>query len=130
MATIAESIVNIQEDYFQLAFERKPEFMGWSQTEPTTGIFNTAYKALSHGDEMQQRLDAYGSTVQKVEALEKQLPENLKKCLYPIDRLSGQGLANMNKKFLYRDKALIYAGQGRKVPQNIKKWLTKLMTKL
>lgn len=110
----AESIANIQTDYYQLAFERKPEFMGWSQTEPTTGIFNTAYNAMGQGDEIKKRLDAYESIVQKTETIEEQLSENLKSAYTQLIGYPVKASANMNKKFLYRDKAMVYATQGRK----------------
>ena len=32
----AEKILPILWEYYRLAFERRPEFMGWSQTEPET----------------------------------------------------------------------------------------------
>src|SRR6185295_14137723 len=38
-------------DYYQLAFERKPEYMGWSQTEPTTKTSYTTFNHFFHGDE-------------------------------------------------------------------------------
>lgn len=110
----AESISKIKTDYYQLAFERRPEFMGWSQTEPTTGISNTAYNSLSYGDEIQQRINAYENIVQQVQSIEMQLPENLKSTYTQLVAYPVKASANMNKKFLYRDKALVYAGQGRK----------------
>lgn len=110
----AEKITNIQADYYQLAFERKPEFMAWSQTEPTTGIFNTAYNALSYGDEIQQRINSYEKIEKGVAAIEKDLPENFKSSFTQLVGYPVKAAASMNKKFLYRDKALTYAKQGRK----------------
>ena len=43
----------------QLAFERRPEFMGWSQTEPTTKTNYTEYNHFYYGDEAQKRIDKY-----------------------------------------------------------------------
>lgn len=110
----AEDITNIQADYYQLAFERKPEFMAWSQTEPTTGIFNTAYNPLGNGDEIQQRISAYEKIEKEVEIIEKQLPENSKSAYTQLVSYPVKAASNMNKKFLFRDKALTYAKQGRK----------------
>lgn len=110
----AEDITKINKTYFQLAFERKPEFMGWSQTEPTTPIYNTAYNTLINGDEIQKRIDAYNTIEKQVEAIEKQLPENLESSFTQLVSYPVKASANMNKKFLYRDKALAYAKQGRK----------------
>lgn len=110
----AKNISKIKENYYQLAFERKPEYMGWSQTEPITPIFNTQYNALANGDEIQQRINAYENIEQQVEDIEKQLPEELKSTFTQLVSYPVAASAQMNKKFLYRDKALIYAKQGRK----------------
>lgn len=110
----AKNISKIKENYYQLAFERKPEYMGWSQTEPITPIFNTQYNALANGDEIQQRINAYENIEQQVEGIEKQLPEELKSTFTQLVSYPVTASAQMNKKFLYRDKALSYAKQGRK----------------
>nr|MBP6758225.1 glycosyl hydrolase 115 family protein [Flavobacterium sp.] len=52
-------IAEMKWDYFDLAFERKPEFMGWSQTEPSTKTKQTAYNPFFFGDENQRRIDQY-----------------------------------------------------------------------
>lgn len=109
----AENITKIKESYFDLAFERKPEFMGWSQTEPTTPIFNTVYNAFSNRDEIQQRIHVYENLEKQVSIIEEQLPENLKSAFVQLVSYPVEGASNMNKKFLYRDKALSYAKQGR-----------------
>jgi hypothetical protein len=111
--TYAEGISDIRETYFQLAFERKPEFMGWSQTEKTTPIFNTAYNTLCNGDEIQKRIDAYNGIEKEVEIIENQLPESLKSTFTQLVGYPVRASSQINKKFLYRDKALTYAKQGR-----------------
>ena len=117
----SEDITKIREDYFQLAFERKPEFMGWSQTERTTPIYNTAYNTLSNGDEIQKRINAYESIEAEVEHIEKNLPENLKSAFTQLVGYPVKASSHMNKKFLFRDKAMIYAKQGRQSASNYAK---------
>ena len=109
----AENITKIRESYFDLAFERKPEFMGWNQTEPTTPISTTAYNPFANGDEIQKRMGAYETIDKQVEAIETQLPENLKSSFTQLISYPVKASTSMNKKFLYRDKALSYAKQGR-----------------
>ncbi|MFG6687290.1 glycosyl hydrolase 115 family protein [Mariniflexile sp. HNIBRBA6329] len=109
----AENITKIKDVYFQLAFERKPEFMGWSQTEPTTQIFNTAYNPFGNGDEIQQRIDAFNTIENQVKTIDTQLPEHLKSTFTQLVSYPVEASSAMNKKFLYRDKALSYAKQGR-----------------
>ncbi|MFI1743298.1 glycosyl hydrolase 115 family protein [Thalassobellus sediminis] len=115
---LGKSISNIRADYFQLAFERKPEFMGWSQTERTTPIYNTAYNTLSNGDEIQERIDAYDSIETEVDVIEKNLPEHLKSAFTQLVGYPVKASSHMNKKFLFRDKAMTYAKQGRKSALN------------
>lgn len=116
----AETITKIKTNYFQLAFERKPEFMGWSQTEPTTQIFNTDYNTFSNGDEIVKRINAYQNLEAQIKAIQKQLPENLKSTFFQLVSYPVQAASNINKKFLYRDKALSYAKQGRKSAKKYK----------
>lgn len=110
----AETITKIKTNYFQLAFERKPEFMGWSQTEPTTQIFNTAYNMFSNGDEIEKRINDYQNLEAQTKTIQKQLPENLKSTFFQLVSYPVQAASNINKKFLFRDKAINYAKQGRK----------------
>src|SRR5436190_2111763 len=57
----AQQILPVMWEYYQLAFERKPEFMGWSQTEPETKTKYTEYNHFYFGDEAQKRIDRYTS---------------------------------------------------------------------
>ncbi|MFV0566171.1 MAG: glycosyl hydrolase 115 family protein [Flavobacteriaceae bacterium] len=107
-------ISEIKTTYYQLAFERKPEFMGWSQTEPTTPISKSNYNTLGNGDEISQRIAAYQTIEDQARTIETQLPENLKSPFVQLVSYPIEAASNMNKKFLYRDKALTYAVQGRK----------------
>lgn len=99
--------------YYNLAFERKPEYMGWSQTEPTTGIRNTAYNHHYYGDQAQRRLDDYSKLVSETAAIRSQIAEKDQPAFFELVSYPVKGAALMNRKFLYRDKALLYARQGR-----------------
>lgn len=99
--------------YYNLAFERKPEYMGWSQTEPTTRIQKTAYNHNYYGDQAQQRLDAYGQLLSETAAIRSQIAEKDQAAFYELVGYPVKGAALMNRKFLFRDKAYLYARQGR-----------------
>ncbi|WMI66295.1 glycosyl hydrolase 115 family protein [Aestuariibaculum sp. YM273] len=116
----AKTIAKIKETYYHLAFERKPEFMGWSQTEPTTQIHNTDYTAFSFGDEISNRIATYEAIENQVQNIEQTIPENLKSSFVQLVSYPVEAASNMNKKFLYRDKALTYAKQGRKSAETYK----------
>ena len=109
----AESIQNILLQYYQLAFERRPEFMGWSQTEPTTKTNYTAYDHFYYGDEAQQRIDSYDKLEKQVKELKKKINANEQDAFYELVYYPGVCASLMNKKFLYRDKSFLYARQNR-----------------
>lgn len=108
-----KSIADSKWDYFDLAFERKPEFMGWSQTEPTTKTKQTAYNPFFFGDENQQRIDKYQNLENQVISLKDKLPKDLQDAYFQLVYYPAKAASLMNKKFLHADKATIYGKQGR-----------------
>jgi len=105
----AKSITSIMDEYDRLACIRKPEFMGWNQTEPNTPVQNTAFDPFQHGDEIQKRIQAYQHLVQQVEHIKNHIPDNLQGAyaelvLYPVE-----ASAFMNQKMLYAQKSRLFA---------------------
>ena len=99
--------------YYTLAFERRPEFMGWSQTEPSTKTTYTAYNHFYFGDEAQRRIDQYDSLQKTVIALRNNRKGEEADAFYQLVYYPVVCAAWMNRKFLYRDKAFLYARQNR-----------------
>lgn len=108
-------------DYYNLAFERRPEFMGWSQTEPTTQTKLTAYNHSFYGDQAQQRVDDYAALQNRAQKLGSTIPGRLKDAFYELIQYPITGASLMNKKFLYHDKAVLYAAEGRLSANDYKK---------
>ncbi|MCM4157253.1 glycosyl hydrolase 115 family protein [Gramella sp. AN32] len=108
-----KEIADLKLKYFNLAYERKPEFMGWSQTEPTTKINTTAYTPFSWGDEVNTRMDEYSKLAEKAQSIGSTIDSNLKDAYFELVEYPVKGAAFMNKKFLYRDLAIKYSGQNR-----------------
>lgn len=108
-----KSIADLKWNYFDLAFERKPEFMGWSQTEPTTKTKQTAYNPFFFGDENQRRIDQYQNLENQADAIKSKLPKELQDAYFQLVYYPTKAASLMNKKFLYADKANIYGKQGR-----------------
>lgn len=100
-------------DYYALAFERRPEFMGWSQTEPTTKTKYTDYNHFYFGDEAQRRIDRYARLQYIVALLRRQMPGEVQNAFYQLLYYPVMNAAWMNKKFLYSEKAYLYAKQNR-----------------
>jgi hypothetical protein len=110
---LAPAMAAVLWEYYGLAFERKPEFMGWSQTEPVTPVAHTAYNHRYYGDQAERRIDRYSSLEKKVKELAAQTPAAEKDAFYELLYYPVVCASLMNKKFLYRDKALLYAAEGR-----------------
>lgn len=112
-APAAAEITQILTEYYDLAFERRPEFMGWSQTEPTTPTHRTQYNHFYYGDEAQRRLDRYAALLRRTRQLRPQLPPALADAYYELVYYPVAGATWLNQKFLYQDKAYYYARQNR-----------------
>jgi hypothetical protein len=84
-------------EYYRLAFIRKPEYMGWSQTEPTTSIKSSDFTK----EEMEERIKAYANLVQKIDSLSPFIPNERKDAWFQLFEYPIKGAANMNFKFLY-----------------------------
>lgn len=96
-ATYMKDIMN---EYYRLAFIRKPEFMGWSQTEPETKAKDTDLSPFEFGNEITTRIQQYSKIENQVETLEKNIPEHLKNAYFELIKYPVCGAADMNKKWL------------------------------
>jgi hypothetical protein len=109
----AQKIQPVLWEYYQLAFERRPEFMGWSQTEPTTQTAYTEYNHFYFGDEGQKRIDRYHGLETAVKELRQQINQQAADAFYQLVYYPVVGASWINKKFLYRDKYYLYSKQNR-----------------
>ncbi|HET9506220.1 MAG TPA: glycosyl hydrolase 115 family protein [Hymenobacter sp.] len=109
-------------EYYDLAFERRPEFMGWSQTEPTTPTHRTAYNHFYYGDEAQRRLDRYARLVAQAQALRAAIAPERADAYYELVYYPVVAAALMNQKFLYQDKSYLYARQNRACATDYARW--------
>ncbi|MBN2612807.1 MAG: glycosyl hydrolase 115 family protein [Bacteroidales bacterium] len=107
------SIQHIMWEYYQLAFERRPEFMGWSQTEPTMVINPTEYNHFSYNDEAQKRLDRYNRLSLMADSLKHTIPNHRSDAYYQLVYYPVRCATLMNRKFLHLEKAHNYAKQYR-----------------
>jgi hypothetical protein len=108
-----EKAASILWNYYQLNFERRPEFMGWSQTEPTRKTHFTAFSLFENGDEAQKRIDAFNELSIRVGDLREQVPERLDDAFYQLVWYPVVCAGHINKKYLFTQKAYAYADQGR-----------------
>ncbi|MDR6560957.1 MULTISPECIES: glycosyl hydrolase 115 family protein [unclassified Arcicella] len=85
--------------YYQLAFVRKPEFMGWSQTEPTRATHPTDFSAT----EVDQRLKDYVQ-LEKETLENRPIDKSLVDAYFQLVEYPILAASEMNQKFLYLDK--------------------------
>jgi hypothetical protein len=109
----ADAITDVMLRYYQLAFSRKPEFMGFNGHYPTTAPRQTDYDMLDFGDENERRLDAYGDLVDAVDAIGAKLPKDRQDAFFELVRYPVEAAAEMNARVLNLDKAVAYGLQRR-----------------
>ncbi len=96
----ATKLTQVMQEYYRLAMLRKPEFMGWSQTEPSTATRMTEF-SISNDNELQRRLDAYATLNKKLDAMKPNIPAQKQDAFFQLVEYPVKGAALMNEKFLY-----------------------------
>ncbi|MFL9831220.1 glycosyl hydrolase 115 family protein [Flavobacterium sp. ST-87] len=99
---VAYEVSSVMSEYYRLAMLRKPEFMGWSQTEPTTQIKPSDFTT----DEAIRRIALYDALMEKVNQLSVSIPEERKYAWFQLVVYPVKSAAYMNRKFLYWNLAL------------------------
>jgi len=94
---VANDVSNVMSEYYRLAMLRKPEFMGWSQTEPTTQIKPSEFTA----EEAKRRVQLYDQLVEKVNKLSASIPQERKDAWFQLVVYPVKTAASINHKFLY-----------------------------
>lgn len=101
---VAKDLTVLLEEYYRLAMLRKPEFMGWSTTEPTTNTHNTGF-TTNNNNELQRRIDDYTALSTKVDELLPLIPQERRNAYFQLVSYPVKGAALMNHKFLYGHQA-------------------------
>lgn len=100
----AREIADIMMAYYELAWERRPEFMGFGQTEPTTPNRPTAYR----GEEAERRMARYQALVSRAEGVAAGLAKDRRDAFFELVLYPVRASANINLRIL----KLELAGQG------------------
>jgi len=109
----ADRITEILWSYYQLAFARYPEFMGWTEVFPETPIRQTDFNLLAFGDENARRVAAYESIVKAANEVMAALPADRKAAFYELVQYQVNSAANINLRQLFLDKSIAYGLQHR-----------------
>lgn len=111
-AAHAGEIAAVMTEYYDLAFERRPEFMGFGQTEPTRPN-RIGEHIRTGGAEAQVRIDRYRAVTARAEALASRLPADRRDAFFQLVLYPVRGAASLNERNLLLDLAALHARQGR-----------------
>ena len=119
-----QTFVSVLDDYYRLAWSRKPEFMGfeyeWDDKEHT-GLKPTDFSFQNYGD-AQQRLADYQRLSDAVESLSASVRGDgrpwASDAFYQLLQFSVQGACQMNRKFLMAQLNQDMAAQERRAEAN------------
>ena len=115
-----EAFQAILDDYYRLAWSRKPEFMGWDyqwDDQAHTGLKPTEYSFQNY-DEAQRRLADYQRISDETERLADMLDNETKPAFFELLQFSVQGACQMNRKFLMAQLNQELAAEGRYAEAN------------
>ncbi|WP_343519737.1 glycosyl hydrolase 115 family protein [Sphingomonas sp.] len=111
-AASAAEIAAIMTEYYDLAFERRPEFMGFGQTEPTRPNQIGDYVRTGGGEAL-ARIDRYRAITVRAEALAEALPADRRDAFFQLVLYPVRAAASLNERNLSLDLAALYTRQGR-----------------
>ncbi|MEJ1970254.1 MAG: glycosyl hydrolase 115 family protein [Rhizomicrobium sp.] len=112
-AAHADAVADIMWRYYDLAFSRKPEFMGFNTQYPTGAVRQTDYDMIDFGDENARRVAAYSALAARSEALMQTLPADRRDAFYELVGYPVSAAAAINARALATDKAIAYGLQHR-----------------
>lgn len=98
-----EKLQDIMDNYYRLAWSRKPEFMGWEREwdkdKRLEQLANTEY-SFKHYNDARQRLADYKRISDLCFEIMNNLPENYRPAFYELVAYPVMGSYQMNRKFL------------------------------
>jgi len=98
---------------YDLAFDRNPEFMGFTRTKPATPIRHTDFNSADFGDENARRLSAYADLEKQAADLSATVPADRKDAYYELVQFPIDMAGAFNARQLNLDKSIDYAFQRR-----------------
>jgi len=96
-----EALLRLMNEYYRLAYIRKPEFMGATRTEEKDPKYKIVADLPWSEPEIRERLKAYEALSEQVTALSKKIPLGQKDTWFQLVAYPVLGAAEMNKKILY-----------------------------
>lgn len=110
----------ILDTYYQLAWSRKPEFMGWEREwdkKEYTGLRDTEFSFQNY-EEAQRRLRDYESLANNVKSLMNELPQAQRAAFFEVMGHPVMASYQMNRKFLMAQLNHELFAEGKKAEAN------------
>jgi hypothetical protein len=112
-AEYRDRITEVMWRYYQLGFDRNPEFMPSATLWPESSVQQSKFNILDFGDENARRVDAYKSLVTEAVRLREALPEDRKAAFYQLVQYTVDVGAALNFEQLNLDRSILYGLQHR-----------------
>jgi hypothetical protein len=106
----APAVAALQREFYALSWERRPEFMGFGQTEPTTPNGSNGYLRTG-GEEARRRLDRYTTLTEQAEQLGAALPADRQDAYFELVLYPIRASASLNARILKLELAAALARQ-------------------
>ena len=106
----APAIAALKREFYDLSWERRPEFMGFGQTEPTTPNGSNGYLRTG-GEEASRRLARFAALTTQAEALGAALPADRQDAYFELVLYPIRASANLNARILKLELAAALARQ-------------------
>lgn len=93
---------HLLDEYYRLAWSRKPEYMGWEReydTKENMKLHDTEYSFQNYG-EAQQRLADYEAVANDARSIMSELPKSLQPAFFEMVAYPMMASSQMNRKFL------------------------------
>ncbi|MBP6023415.1 glycosyl hydrolase 115 family protein [Ferruginibacter sp.] len=104
-AANAKEIIPVMNEYYRLAYIRKPEFMGATRTEESDTKYKLVTDLLWSELEINQRLKEYAAIEAKVLQISKRIAVEKKDSWFQLIEYPVRGATAINKKLLYAQLA-------------------------
>jgi len=104
-ASNAKDIISVMNEYYRLAYIRKPEFMGATRTEESDPKFKIVTDLPWSEEEINLRLKEYATIETKVLQIAKRISQAKQDSWFQLIEYPVRGAAAINKKLLYAQLA-------------------------
>ena len=109
----SDEIANVMEQYYQLAFEKNPEWASFSTTFPESSVEQSKFNILDFGDENGRRAEAYRAIMDESVKLMAMMPDDRKAAFYELVQYTVDTGGNLSLRQLDLDKSIAYGLQHR-----------------